>query len=188
MRLGTKGLESLPKSFLWEKINATEESHFYDDHPGYGAIMPFGSPPLTYGELEFVLAWIIAGASETGEVADPKLLEKTQWLTGEVYVNLHLAEAQEVKHEAAMLVLGNNEFHLPAGQVTTVTDDFFSDERIHVFQLASEPEPTPWDVNSDGVVNILDLIAVAIDFGKSGVGIKGDVNRDEASTKLSQPI
>ena len=30
------------QSFLWEKINVPEQDHFYDDHPGYGAMMPLG--------------------------------------------------------------------------------------------------------------------------------------------------
>lgn len=73
--LETNGLESLHKSFLWEKINAPDQEHFYEDHPEYGEIMPFGSLPLTNGELEFIRAWIIAGAPETGFVADEGLLD-----------------------------------------------------------------------------------------------------------------
>ena len=77
MLLETKGLESLYTSFLWEKINAPDQEHFYQDHPGYGDIMPLGLPPLTNGELEYIREWIIAGAPETGFVADDQLLENT---------------------------------------------------------------------------------------------------------------
>ena len=67
--VGTKGLASVGKSFLWEKINAAERQHFYDDHPGYGSIMPLGMDPLTDGELKFILHWILEGAPEHGTVA-----------------------------------------------------------------------------------------------------------------------
>lgn len=78
MLLETKGLESLYTSFLWEKINAPDQEHFYQDHPEYGEIMPFGLPTLTLGELEYIREWIIAGAPETGFVADEELLKNTQ--------------------------------------------------------------------------------------------------------------
>jgi len=74
MRVGTKGLESLEKSFLWEKVNAPNQDHLYSDHPHYGAIMPLGGPALTNGELELIRRWIVAGAPNTGEVADPAVL------------------------------------------------------------------------------------------------------------------
>jgi hypothetical protein len=74
VRLGRQGLASLGTSFLWEKINAPNQAHFYSDHPGYGALMPLGEPPLTNGELAFIEDWILAGAPETGAVADAALL------------------------------------------------------------------------------------------------------------------
>ena len=71
-RLG--GLPGMEKSFLWEKINAPQQDHFYSDHPHYGALMPLGQPFLTNGQLEFIQAWIEAGAPQAGVVADPALL------------------------------------------------------------------------------------------------------------------
>jgi hypothetical protein len=71
------GSPGLNQSFLWEKINAPEQFHFYDDHPNYGAIMPLGLPPLTNGELALVKTWIMAGAPQTGVVANPALLNDT---------------------------------------------------------------------------------------------------------------
>ena len=68
--VGDEGYASLPKSFLWEKINANDMDHFYQDHPEYGAIMPLGDDFLTNGELEFIRQWIEAGAPEAGQVAD----------------------------------------------------------------------------------------------------------------------
>ena len=67
--VGTEGLASVGKSFLWEKINTAEGQHFYDDHPGYGSLMPLGADPLTDGELKFIRQWIIEGAPEHGTVA-----------------------------------------------------------------------------------------------------------------------
>ncbi len=77
LRVSSEGPVGLEKSFLWEKINAPNEDHFYEDHPHYGALMPLGAPPLTYGELEYIRQWIYAGAPETGEVADRALLADT---------------------------------------------------------------------------------------------------------------
>jgi hypothetical protein len=73
--LGTEGLPSIYKSFLWEKINAPDQEHFYTDHPYYGAIMPLGGESLTNGELEFIREWIIAGAPKEGKVANIDLLQ-----------------------------------------------------------------------------------------------------------------
>jgi hypothetical protein len=77
LRLGTKGLESLYKSYLWEKINAPDQEHFYRDHPQYGSMMPLGALPLTNGELELIRRWIVAGAPQNGIVADRALLQDT---------------------------------------------------------------------------------------------------------------
>ena len=76
--VGTEGLASVDKSFLWEKINAPNQAHYFDDHPGYGALMPLGKPPLTNGELEFVLQWILAGAPAAGNVVDLDILDNTE--------------------------------------------------------------------------------------------------------------
>lgn len=75
--LGTEGLASVDKSFFWEKINAPNQSHYFE-HAGYGALMPLGKPSLTNGELEYVLQWILAGAPETEHVADQALLNDTE--------------------------------------------------------------------------------------------------------------
>ncbi|MBT3179441.1 MAG: T9SS type A sorting domain-containing protein [Candidatus Marinimicrobia bacterium] len=75
--VGTSGASSLYSSFLWEKINANNYEHFYDEHTDYGNIMPLGVDFLTNGELEFIRQWIISGAPEIGVVADVILLEDT---------------------------------------------------------------------------------------------------------------
>ena len=69
------GVPGLFQSYLWEKINAPEQQHFYDDHANYGAIMPLGKPYLTNGQLDFIATWILNGAPETGIVADTSLLD-----------------------------------------------------------------------------------------------------------------
>ena len=75
--VGTDGIESLVTSFLWEKINAPDQEHFYADHPEYGALMPLGADFLTNGELEFIRKWILEGAPRDGLVADLSLLDDT---------------------------------------------------------------------------------------------------------------
>ena len=77
LRVGNEGLSSLYTSFLWEKINAPDQEHFYSDHPYYGALMPFNPPSLTNGELSVIEQWILAGAPEEGAVVDTILLEDT---------------------------------------------------------------------------------------------------------------
>ena len=74
------GLAAPHQSFLWEKINAPNQDHFYADHPAYGSLMPLGLPPLTNGEINYIQAWIEAGAPENGAVVDPALLnDKTRY-------------------------------------------------------------------------------------------------------------
>ena len=73
--VGTDGLESLFNSYLWEKINFPDFEHYYQDHQEYGELMPLGGPSLTYGELEYIRRWIIAGAPMDGVVAEENLLE-----------------------------------------------------------------------------------------------------------------
>ena len=75
--VGTDGIVSLYNSFLWEKINAQDFEHFYDDHPEYGSLMPLGVDFLTNGQLEYIRQWIIAGAPDSGAVADVNLLSDT---------------------------------------------------------------------------------------------------------------
>lgn len=80
VRLSDEGLPGLYKSYLWEKIYAQDQQHFYADHPQYGALMPLGGQVLTSGQLAFVRQWIEAGAPEVGAVADPALLaDQTQY-------------------------------------------------------------------------------------------------------------
>ena len=66
------GMKGLAKSFLWEKINAYDREHYLSDHPEYGQMMPPGENFLSDGQLQFVRAWIEAGAPETGVVIDEK--------------------------------------------------------------------------------------------------------------------
>ena len=44
--------------------------------------------------------------------------------------------------------------------------------------MFSRAPPTPWDVNDDGKVDIIDLVTVAAVFGTAGVGLPGDANGD----------
>jgi hypothetical protein len=78
LRVSTAGGPAgVAQSFLWEKVNAPAQEHFYADHPAYGAIMPLGGLALTNGELEFVKRWIYEGAPQTGSVVDIAVLDDT---------------------------------------------------------------------------------------------------------------
>ncbi len=71
------GGAGLFRSFMWEKIDAPNQEHFYNDHPNYGAQMPLGLPPLTNGQLAYIKAWIEGGAPEEGVLTDTALLADT---------------------------------------------------------------------------------------------------------------
>tara|TARA_Y100000748_G_scaffold193946_1_gene162414 strand:- start:13156 stop:14499 length:1344 start_codon:yes stop_codon:yes gene_type:complete len=71
------GMKGLTKSYLWEKINAYDQEHFLSDHPEYGQLMPPGGNFLSDGELQFIRAWIEAGAPKSGNVIDENLLLDT---------------------------------------------------------------------------------------------------------------
>ena len=43
---------------------------------------------------------------------------------------------------------------------------------------AKDLETNPWDTNSDGEIDILDLVDVASQFGQSGADLSGDINGD----------
>jgi hypothetical protein len=80
VRVSDKG--GLDQSYLWHKINA---EHDQPGSSGYGETMPPGGPLLTRGELEFIRAWLLAGAPREGVVADPALLADTQRLEAEPF-------------------------------------------------------------------------------------------------------
>jgi Copper type II ascorbate-dependent monooxygenase, C-terminal domain len=61
-----KSLESL----FYHKLNLEQGHHAQN----FGATMPLGGNFLTAGQLEFVRRWIEAGAPETGNVVDEKIL------------------------------------------------------------------------------------------------------------------
>lgn len=92
VRVSSQGLAGLYKSFLWEKVNAPNQEHFYADHPFYGALMPLGGPPLTNGELELIRRWIIAGAPRDGVVVDISVLADTVRYTPPEFVALQEPE------------------------------------------------------------------------------------------------
>lgn len=80
---------------------------------------------------------------------------------------------------------GNYEISVTA---TSETDDTMTAKITTATTIETPPPPptpetppppaTPWDVNSDGIVNIQDLVLVASEFGQSGESLKGDVNGD----------
>ena len=308
--VGTEGLASLYKSYLWEKINAPDKDHFYADHPQYGEIMPLGVDFLTNGQLEFIRQWIVAGSPETGAVADSSLLQDsaryvdvlfeplqppevgvqyhigpfdvapnseveffqrsdgdttgpiyitryeimmrpnshhyilygfqnyipsafvppegvmrnirnpngdynlstiasmqyhvfglgTQWrrldyslppgvalyysnehgfdhnphyynysdttITGELFVNVHMADPSEVQIVARTLQVGDQGFNLPKGEETTVVDEWYSDQRMYVFELFSHAH----ELNTEFAIEIAggdrdgELIYISYDY------------------------
>ena len=107
--VGTEGLSSLYKSYLWEKINAPDKDHFYGDHPFYGSIMPMGLDYLTNGQLEFIRQWIVAGAPDSGVVADSTILQDTVRFEDFLFEPLALPESGIQYHIEPFEVQPNSE-------------------------------------------------------------------------------
>ncbi len=59
------------KSLLYQKLILWDPNHTRN----YGAPMPLGGESLSSGQIQFVKAWINAGAPQTGQVADAGLLQ-----------------------------------------------------------------------------------------------------------------
>ena len=57
---------------------------------------------------------------------------------------------------------------------TSIGDKTKTDE----LKITTTIAPVVWDLNADGIVNILDLVSVSNQFGKTGEGLTGDVNED----------
>jgi copper type II ascorbate-dependent monooxygenase-like protein len=95
LRVHPTAATDLHGSFLWEKINAPEQDHFFEEHPNRGAIMPLGGDPLSFGELAYIRRWLLAGAPETGVVADPIVLEDTSLYRADFFEPLPLMAPTE---------------------------------------------------------------------------------------------
>ncbi len=121
--VGELGIESLHKSFLWEKINAPDQEHFFADHPGYGSLMPLGGDFLTNGELEFIRKWIISGAPLEGKVAELDLLEDT-------------TKFQELPFEPLALPAQGYQFHVEPFPILPNRD-----REIFIYEELNNPEP-----------------------------------------------
>lgn len=125
------GMPGLLKSYLWEKINAPDQEHFYGDHPYYGELMPFGAKPLTNGELAFIRTWIEAGAPETGHVADLALLEDESRYTVPEFKPLAEPENGIQLHLPPFEIQPNTEREIFVAQQLNNEDDVFL-ERIQI--------------------------------------------------------
>ena len=101
------GLLAIQRSYLWEKINIRDEENYLSDHPYYGEFMPLGGPFLANGQLAFIEEWILAGAPQTGVVADPILLTDTTIYTSPEF------EILEVPENGLQLHMGP--FEVPPG-------------------------------------------------------------------------
>ena len=120
--------------------------------------------------------------------------------TGNMMDTVSLAASAEVGIEGSVLgSFSENSIVLEAGaaaEVTlTVAGDLFTEPGDYPITVTATSGtdsmmtaeitttttiemPTPWDVNDDGIVNILDLVLVADQLGESGEDLKGDVNGD----------
>lgn len=58
-------------------------------------------------------------------------------LMGEVYANIHLSDPEDVEKEINILSWNNDDFTLPANEVTTLEKIFYAEEQMHIIQLFS---------------------------------------------------
>ena len=94
--------------------------------------------------------------------------------TSQLQISLDAGASTEVKFTASgdlLTQLGEYEIIVTATSQGDAT-------KIAEVTTTTTIEPMPWDLNADGMVNILDLVAVANQFGESGDGLSGDVNMD----------
>lgn len=154
LRVSDQGPGGLEKSYLWEKLNAPAQDHFYGAHPGYGEIMPLGRAPLTNGELEFIRRWIAAGAPEKGSVVDVSLLTDTQRFEAAEFTSLSPPAFDGMQlHLAPFDVVANHERELYTYMPLDNADEMFVNRfevsmrpGSHHFILYTYSETTPADV------------------------------------------
>ena len=91
----------------------------------------------------------------------------TVTIGGNAASNVIFVSPTELSVEAPPGAVGNVDIVVtnPDGKSDTLADGFTY-------------TPLPYDVTGDGVVNILDLVRVASQFGQAGAGLSGDVNGD----------
>ncbi|MFT4738228.1 MAG: hypothetical protein ACJAZM_002018 [Cyclobacteriaceae bacterium] len=87
-------------------------------------------------------------------------------IQGEVYANIHTINEEDVVHVAEILQLNNQNFVLPAGQITTLQKTYTFDTDINVFQLYSHAHQhmTEFKVYINGGDRNGELIYVAYDW------------------------
>ncbi|MYE89773.1 hypothetical protein F4X33_12335 [Candidatus Poribacteria bacterium] len=91
----------------------------------------------------------------------------TVTIGGSAASNVIFVSPTELSVEAPPGTVGNVDIVVtnPDGKSDTLVDRFTY-------------TPLPYDVTGDGVVNILDLVRVASQFGQAGAGLSGDANGD----------
>ena len=80
---------------------------------------------------------------------------------------------------------GESIVHIPVGlspgehAVTVKASDLFGNAAEQTWSfILRDPEAPSWDLNSDGIIDMSDLMLVAGVFGQSGEGLAGDLNSD----------
>lgn len=63
-------------SLLFHKLAGWDSTHHAP--ADYGNPMPSGQGSLSYGQIEYIRRWIVAGAPRTGSVVDPAVLRETR--------------------------------------------------------------------------------------------------------------
>ena len=126
--------------------------------------------------------------TNTGNMTDTVALAPTaeDGIEGSVLGTLseRLIELEADASKEVTLTVKGDMFTTPRDYAITVTATSGTDSTMTAEITTTTtiemppPPPTPWDVNDDGTVDVLDLVRVASEFGQSGEDLKGDLNGD----------
>ena len=110
-----------------------------------------------------------------GSVLGSFIASKDQEIsTGQVEITLSPGSSTTLK----FMVAGDS-FTKPGAYEITVTAISQGDTTKSADIITTTTiDPVVWDLNADGIINILDLVSVSNQFGESGESLTGDVNMD----------
>ncbi len=161
--------------------------------PEYGVMLE-GKDELTGASWDYLTGVTYAlTVTNTGNTEDTIVLSSSAevGIEGSVLGSFSLPDSEEVATSQLQVTLAADEsvevnftaagdFFTKIGEygiVVTATSQGDTTKTAEV-TTTTTIEPVPWDLNADGTVNILDLVAVANQFGETGEGLSGDVNMD----------
>jgi len=158
------------------RVDGSGENGLFEGGDAYELRADYGGNKLLFDEGQASFVEIKNGKIGTGETANgeyvievaiPKNIGKGYGLTGETTSGLTLREGKKIGFNVILANLENigSPFDRFSGQKAFLFEPY----RFYDVVLKSgsvSPQLLPWDVNQDGVVDVLDLVVVGRHFGK----------------------